>query len=124
MTSFNWDNWIENELPLDARLTQSSMTVDDHRLKAIWNCAFPNGLKHHEWSQLIYLMHVLDGSEYPMSFRAIAHHIGILLNINYVYLLNEVYGVDSIKPDQETLTWLKQQLQACGYYEWLMEDNV
>ena len=125
MTKFNRNQWMNHldRLPEDARLTRSSMTEMDHKLASIWKCAFPNGLKHDDVLQLIYRMYVVDGDEHPMSFRAVAHNVGVLLGINYIYVLNEVYGVNEIKPDQSVQAWLKDRLQTCGYYDWLAYDD-
>jgi hypothetical protein len=100
------------------------MNESDLLLEKIWQCAFPEGLKYKQWQQLIYIMYILDGDDYPMSFRAVANHIGVLLGLNYVILLNEAYGVYEIKPDGEILTWLRKRMEHCGYYEWLNSPPI
>ena len=118
----DWMNHLD-ELPIDARLTRTSMTEDDLAIEAIWKCAFPNGLNHDEVLQLIHLMYVVDGEQYPFSFRVLARYIGVLLGVNYMLLLNEVYGVDDIEPDTVVQAKLKDALILCGYYEWLADDG-
>jgi hypothetical protein len=118
----DWMNHLE-QLPADARLTRTSMSEDDFKLEAIWKCAFPEGLKHNEVLQLIHLMYIVDGDDYPMSFRAVAHSIGILLGVYYIYPLNEVYGVYEIERNEAVQSSLKTRLETCGYYDWLADDG-
>ena len=117
-----WINHLD-KLYIDDRLIRTSMTQDDFELEAIWKCAFPDGLNHDEVLQLIYRMYEIDGEDHPMSMRAVANHVGILLGIRYVVLLHEVYGVKEIVPNQEFQSYLKERLETCGYYEWLTDDG-
>lgn len=119
----DWDNWLNDADSNDIRLADTELSENDQKLKAIFECAFPQGLKYREWSQLIYMMKVADADTCPMSAQAVAHNVGILLNVQYVYLLNEVYGLPQIKPLDKVLAWLKQRLEKCGYYEWLKDDT-
>lgn len=119
----DWDNWLNDADSHDIRLSDSGLSTDDRELQIIWECAFPSGLKYREWIQLIYLMVVIDHESHPMSSRTIAHNIGVLLNVQYVYLLHEVYGAYQITPHDKVIVWLKNRLQQCGYYDWLKEDS-
>jgi hypothetical protein len=125
MSDIDWKQWMNqlDRLPADAHLTRSSMTEDDLKLESIWKCAFPDKLNHDEVLQLIHLMYIVDGEDRPMSMRSVAHHISVLMGVDYIYLLNEVYGVYDIQPDDAIQQWLKERLQSCGYYEWLDDDG-
>ena len=118
----DWMNHI-NELPNDIRLTRTSMTEDEFELEEIWKCAFPDGLNHDQVLQLIYLMYKVDDEKYPSSMRSVAHDVGVLLGVYYVNVLNEVYGVNEIVPDDQFQKYLKDRMEKCGYYEWLADDG-
>lgn len=119
----DWDNWLNDSDSDDIRLTDSDLSNDDRQLREIGQRAFPKGLKYREWMQLIHLMVVVDREKHPLSLRTVAHNVGVLLNIQYIYLLHEVYGAYQIKPHDTVIAWLKDRLQQYGYYEWLKEDH-
>lgn len=121
MPNFDFDHWIAHELPASARLDLASLAEDMQRLKAILDCAFPDGLKYREWSQLMHLMYSADGAQYRMSFPEIVRNVGLVLDVGYIHLLDRAYRAYPKDPDAEILAWLKARLQECGYYEWL--DN-
>jgi hypothetical protein len=121
MPNIDFDHWIAHELPPSARLNLSALTEDELRLKAILECAFPNGLKHREWSQLLHLMYSVDSAQYGMTFFEIVRNVGLVLDVGYIHLLDKAYRAYPKAPDDAILAWLKARLQACGYYDWL--DN-
>ena len=118
----DWLNHLD-ELPKDMRLTRSYMNEAELRLAAIWDCAFPEKLNHYEALQLIYRLYELDGDKYPTSMRSVAHNIGLLFGVQYVYMLNEVYGVNEIVPDEAYQSFLQERLESCGYYKWLLGET-
>jgi len=121
--SIDWDHWLADNDSNAVQLNESDLTEADHKIKAIWDCAFPKGLKYREWSQLIYMMLKGDHDLYPLSPRMVARYVGILLNIEHIHLYPEVYGVHHITPYDNVQSWLKQRLNACDYYEWLLENT-
>ena len=106
-----------NHLPQDAYLNRTAMTEADRKLEKIWECAFPDGLSYEEVCQLIDMLYI--GDAYPMSMRAVAHNIGVLLGVTYIYILHDVYSVQQIEPNPLIQSHLREQMMACGYYEWL-----
>src|SRR5262245_22869071 len=119
MPNIDFDHWITYQLPPANRLDLSTLREDELQLKSILDCAFPEGLKHREWSQLLHLMYSVDSSQYPMWFPEIVRNVGLVLNVGYIHLLDKAYRAYPKQPDDEILAWLKSRLQTCGYYEWL-----
>ncbi|MEO1444165.1 MAG: hypothetical protein AAFV33_27470 [Chloroflexota bacterium] len=120
MAEIDWTQWMNqlDRLPEDAHLSRAQMSEDDVKLKQMWTCAFPDGLSHAEVLQLIHLLY----NEYGYGFRPLAHDVGIVLRVNYVYVLNEVYGVHEIEPDPEVQNRLRVKMVDCGYVEWMSEE--
>ena len=121
--SIDWDHWLADDDSNAVQLNESDLTEADRKIKAIWECAFPKGLKYREWSQLIYMMLNGDHDLYPLSPRMVARYVGILLNIEHIHLYPVVYGVNYITPYDNVQSWLKQRLIACDYYEWLLKNT-
>jgi hypothetical protein len=117
----DWMNYLD-EIPETARLTRSILTEAELKLEAIWKCAFPEKLNHDEVLQLIYRLYTMDGDTYPTSMRSVAHDVGLLLGLSYIWMLGEVYGVDFIVPDEAYQSFLKERLESCGYYKWLLGE--
>jgi hypothetical protein len=79
---------------------------------------FPEGIQDED---LLPLMHILKDK---MSFRGVAHAVGLVTGKMEAILLTSVYHAASPSyiPNEDDVSRIEQKLVECGWLAWLEEE--
>jgi hypothetical protein len=110
VTCIEWNEGFEM-----ARL--GKRTSREKETYTFFKCVFPGEVSEDERLLLMYVLYDIG----DMSMRAVADAAGILMDVDYVFYLNDMYYVASstYDIDQAKSSSLRERLYACGYDTWI-----